>query len=133
LPLGPDDLDPPDRLTEAFGLLAREPLAPAGRGKGDYYYKIFDDLLRSPTPDRTPSFPRSAWECRLRRSASGDRRDALPGTQSVPDGILTRSVGTRETFYSHHRTSSFRVGKARGAPLSGVGEGSRRSSASSSW
>ena len=34
------------------------------------------------------------WECRLRRSASPAQAPA-PRTQSVPDGIPTRSVGTR--------------------------------------
>ena len=33
-------------------------------------YPIFETPRRSPPPHRTPSFPRSAWECRLRRSAS---------------------------------------------------------------
>ena len=36
-----------------------------------------------------PSFPRSPWECRLRRSASAG------GTRSVPGGIPTGTVGTR--------------------------------------
>jgi hypothetical protein len=41
------------------------------------------------------SFPRSPWECRLRRSASLNLRPKR--TQSVKDGIPTRSVGTSVT------------------------------------
>jgi len=42
---------------------------------------------------RRVSFPRSAWECRLRRSAStGPGR----GPQSGQDGIPTQSVGTSD-------------------------------------
>ncbi len=50
------------------------------------------------TPRRTPprrrccSFPRSPRECRVRRSASSAQ---AIGRWSVPDGIPTRSVGTR--------------------------------------
>src|SRR4051794_5823334 len=44
------------------------------------------------------SFPRSAWECRLRRSAS----DFFSGgTQSVQECIPTRSVGTRLLATDH--------------------------------
>ncbi len=53
-------------------------------------------------PQRRLSFPRSAWECRLRRSASSScprGRSACPssrwGPQSGPGGIPTQSVGTR--------------------------------------
>src|SRR5207244_4343733 len=47
-----------------------------------------------------PSFPRSAWECLSRRSASQtgpDRGDILPSgaPQSGGAGIPTQSVGTR--------------------------------------
>jgi hypothetical protein len=40
------------------------------------------------------SFPGSAWECRPRRSASVFPSAAPLGTQSVQDGIPTRSLGT---------------------------------------
>ncbi len=42
------------------------------------------------------SFPRSAWECRPRRSASVSPSAAPLGTRSVQDGIPTQSVGTSE-------------------------------------
>jgi hypothetical protein len=45
------------------------------------------------------SFPRSAWECRLRRSASAFPSASPLGTQSVQDGIPTRSVGTRKIAF----------------------------------
>ena len=47
---------------------------------------------------RLASFPRSAWECRLRRSASGDQRRATRRTQSVPDGIPTEDRGNEEPW-----------------------------------
>ena len=57
--------------------------------------------VRELTPDASPistgppppSFPRSAWECPLRRSASSGSPGQTEGTRSVPDGIPTRERG----------------------------------------
>ena len=45
-------------------------------------------------PERLPSFPRSAWECRPGRSASSVDTPT-PAPRSGEDGIPTQSVGTR--------------------------------------
>ncbi len=71
-------------------------LAPSGHGRRPWFpcnsVRFYDTPRRTPPRRRSCSFPRSPWECRVRRSASS--AEAI-GRGSVPDGIPTRSVGTR--------------------------------------
>ena len=75
---------------------------------GGFDLRLFRDCSKDTGngPQRPLSFPRSAWECRLRRSASSScprGRSACPpsrwGPQSGPAGIPTPSVGTRNALH----------------------------------
>ena len=67
-------------------------------------------ILLNATHSRSPSFRRSASECRPRRSASSERPDAMLGTQSVLEYIPTGTVGTSsKTGGFHPPTNVIRV------------------------
>jgi hypothetical protein len=63
----------------------------------------FDVVLSCPSLRLCHSFPRSAWERRLRRSASASLH--AKRTQSVPEGIPTQSVGTSVAQHAKRATS----------------------------
>src|SRR5262249_48374206 len=83
------------------------PVEMVSLGDLDSAARLLAAFCEGVTPDTDwtpcPSFPRSAWECPSRRSASRKRRgqgeitpDGMsPATRSVARNVPTRSVGTR--------------------------------------